>query len=126
MVGPYAVPVESDHGEALVVLPYVAARDINALWVTAIIVATKAVYDVKEHTQSAKDAASAAQRKLQVENLRLIKWEPPLQRFQCEYCEDVWDAWIAEDGSLEDPRSCACTNEKCANHGGPAVLARDS
>lgn len=122
IVGPYSVPVESDHGDALVILPYVAARDINALWVTAVIVATKAVYDASVYREQSKEAASEAKKQLQIANLRMIKWEPPLQRFKCEYCEHVWDAWIADDGSLEDPWSIVCTNGKCPAHGYPAVI----
>lgn len=122
VVGPYTVPVEGEHGDAVVVLPYVAAQDINALWVTATVLATKAVYDVGVHMEKTLEAASKSQRQLQIENLRKIKWEPPLQRFKCESCNYIWDAWISEDGSLEDPWSCVCTNGRCTAHGSPAVI----
>lgn len=110
------VQVEGPDGIPVIVgLPFIAARSAEALRVTGVIVASKAVRDFQE-------ANVASRRQLQLDNLRKLLYEPPLQRFKCEVCLNEWDAWIAEDGTLEDKWACACTNGNCKNHGGPAVL----
>lgn len=113
---PVIVQVEDPEGAPVTVgLPYVFAKSARAVRITGIIVASKAAHDVWLGTKM-------EERKLQLSNLRRLIFDPPLQRFKCEECSLEWDAWIAEDGSLEDPWACACTNSRCANHGGPAVI----
>lgn len=113
------VHAEDPEGKPVIVkLPYVAARSKEAVKNTAIIVASKAARDHYMHSLQ-------AQKFFQIHNLLSQLYEPPLQRFRCETCENEWDAWIAEDGTLEDKWSCVCTNGWCPDRGSPAVLIRD-
>lgn len=122
VVSPAIVHVEAPDGTSVTVgLPFVAARSAAAVKSTSIIIASKAVHD----TWMAFQAPQIGQKQLQLSNLRKLLYEPPLQRFWCEDCGNEWDAWIAEDGSLEDKWACACTNERCKNHGGPATLLNE-
>lgn len=119
LIVPAIVQVEAPDGTPVTVgLPYLAAGSKAAVKNTGVIIASKAARDIYM-------AAHADQKQLQLSNLRKLLYEPPLQRFHCEYCGNSWDAWIAEDGTLEDIWACACTNEKCKNHGGPAILRLD-
>lgn len=35
-------------------------------------------------------------------------YEPPRVRFECPNCENQWDAWVNDDGTLQDPRDKRC------------------
>ncbi len=36
-------------------------------------------------------------------------FEPPLARLWCNRCKNNWDAWVGEDGLMEDPRDSKCS-----------------
>ncbi len=37
-----------------------------------------------------------------------LKYDPPLARFVCEGCDSQWDAWVDDNGWLEEKRDCYC------------------
>lgn len=111
-------PVFEDGAAYFYYIGAVAAADTDSLLRTCDVVAML-------HHKWNKEAKAANQKQIQIENLRKIKWEPPLVKFHCETCGDTWDAWVADDGSLEDKWSVVCTNSKCTAHGYPAVIASE-
>lgn len=113
---PVIVHVEDPEGFPVTVgLPYVAAGSKEAVRTTAIFVAAKAAHDALEFHKS-------QQKDLQIANLRNLLYEPPLVRFKCEECGNTWDAWVDDEGLLEDRWSVVCTNDRCSHHGYPAML----
>lgn len=116
---PVLVHVEDPEGSPVTVgLPYVAAGSREAVRNTAIFVAAKAAHDALVFHKS-------QQKDLQIANLRSLLYKPPLVRFKCEECDNVWDAWVADDGTLEDKWSVVCTNGECPCHGSPAMLLQE-
>lgn len=105
--------------EVSVMLPYIAAGSKEAVRITGIFMASKIAHEL--YHQRAKD-----QNDLQISNLRSLVYSPPLVRFWCEECDSKWDAWVDDQGILEDRWSCVCTNEKCSHHGVAATLLPES
>lgn len=113
------VPTQSIPNITHVRVPWAAARTAEDMLKTANVAAFVAVRAVM--------IAQAVQEQMQGENEELHRlmtavYEPPLVRFRCDVCEDEWDAWVSNEGHLEDRWTAACTNGQCSRHGMPARL----
>lgn len=127
-VEPVDVPIEGGvmiNGELInfIRVPWAAAATAEAVMRTATIVAGELV----KHLWA---ESLAAQRQLQApEALRALteaKYEPPLVHFHCSgSCGETWDAWVNEDGSLQDKRDVCCANPNCNRLGHPAELVKE-
>lgn len=116
------VPIQEGEDLIIVILPYVAARDEESFQVTAKLSAMISLRSQRSRMEAAKAQMVMEQRDLQISNLRKIKFDPPRVVFKCEDCGEQWDAWVDDDGALEDQWSCVCTNGQCSSHGNPAML----
>jgi len=113
------VPVEGHPEIAAVRVPWVCARDAMAVTKTAIVVAhgaMKAVIAAEAVSSSAREPAN------QLQALAEAKYQPPLVHFYCDGCEETWDAWVNDDGTLQDQRDVACANGACKKFTEPATL----
>ena len=101
---PVHVHVEG-RGSIFVEVPWAAAADVESLANMAAFVARSAVHHYFPSTNP---------------EVPMEKFEGPLVRLICAGCEGTWDAWVGEDGKLEDPRDATCSDENCPNYGVPA------
>lgn len=90
---------------------WLAAQDAEAAIVTGRVVSY--INSLALRATIEPDAASEVERRT---------YDPPLVRFVCPACHDDWDAWVADDGHLEDPRNQNCARSECARFGQPAEL----
>lgn len=109
------VSVEWTEPQLVVILPWVCAADYKSLVVTCEVMGGMIAKTVLGHAQ-------ANNRSLAIDQMRALTYEPPLVRFKCEDCQESWDAWIDDEGSLEDQWSVVCTNSSCSSQGEPATL----
>lgn len=104
------VPTPAFHAEGFEVvrLPYVAAGSAEAFATTSTVMALV--------NGSAIAAGVRASRVPQAPS----GLEPPLARMRCDACDSEWDAWVTDDGDLEDPRDGFCATARCPRRGQPA------
>ena len=98
-------------------LPWVYGVDAQAVITTAEIVAGLNVYAFRARFQSQQETLG--------ERVRAVKYNPPRETIACPGCKDSWDAWVNEDGTLEDPRDANCSTEKCPRRGLPGFPVRE-
>lgn len=91
----------------LIVLPIVYGRDERAAAVTAQIVASLSLEKLSQIARARSGHTSL---------------DPGLHKMECPVCGWSWDAWVSEEGSLEDPRDAFCANSECSHQGQPARL----
>jgi hypothetical protein len=113
------VPVQGHPEISAVRVPWVCARDAQAVTKTAIVVAQGAMMAVLA-AETLGEAAQARQDPRAA--LAAAKYEPPLVHFYCDGCEETWDAWVNDDGSLQDQRDVACGNSSCSKFTHAATL----
>lgn len=117
------VPVEGHPEISAVRVPWVCARDAEAVPKTAIVVAHGAMKAVLAAEAVEASATESSDDRLQA--LAEAKYDPPLVHFYCDGCEETWDAWVNDDGTLQDQRDVACANSGCEKFGKPATLAQE-
>lgn len=49
--------------------------------------------------------------------VRQRKYDGPRMVFGCDACDETWDAWVDDDGHLEDPRDAFCWTTGCTKRG---------
>lgn len=94
---------------------WVAAKDLEALMLTTMIATL-----INAMAPSAVIEGPAA-----IQALRDAKYDPPLERFHCAGCDHTWDAWVNDDGTLQDIRNVACANDACSRFGQAAELVSE-
>lgn len=115
------VPVDGWDEFSHMRIPYVAAADVNSLLKVGEITAHLSLTKMMEMT-----AAAHAPTSVQViAQMQASKYDPPYIRFRCPECKYEWDAWVDENGFLEDKYSVMCTNGDCPHKGEPASLIQE-
>lgn len=98
----------------LVNIPWIAAIDAQGLLRTGEVLAMLAIREIERPNPQEN-----------IESLKNGKYDPPLVRFHCSGCNNSWDAWVSEDGELEDKWSVICTIGSCKRRGMPATLLKE-
>lgn len=109
-----------DGNPADIIIPWISAKNVQALAVTAEIVAGFTAVQLKKVIMETK-----RQKQRVIETVRVDGYQPPLVRFACSSCKDSWDAWVDEDGNLEDPRDALCGTPNCERLGRPAIKVEE-
>lgn len=116
------VPVQGHPEINCIRVPWVCARDSQAVTRTAIVVARGAMLAVLAAEAVSNSAQEPDDRRLM---LTEAKYEPPLVHFYCDGCEETWDAWVNDDGTLQDKRNVCCANSSCSKFTHPATLVEE-
>lgn len=118
---PYA---RSVHGLAVdeVALSFVAAPSAGAVVDVARVAAEVNLLALKRSLERKAPKRTYADR---VAAARRRTFEGPRVVFACRSCGERWDAWVDDDGRLEDPRDAFCSTERCPRHGLEAETVDD-
>ena len=86
----------------------VAAADAMGVIGTAQVVAFIRVKQAQEAIAQMERDKAAATVMGRIRAAQQARYEPPLARMVCPVCGDTTDAWIYDDGTLQDPRDVIC------------------